>query len=875
MPAMDARRRLVLGVAAVVACLGAAAGGALLVSGRAERAPDGAGRAEPVVVAAPMLAGRPPAEESRPHAEAPPPRTAQSGPGPALRGTVVDSAGRPVGGVEVSLWSHPTLRTTSGDDGRFVLEVPPEAPADEWWFLRLVTSDRRLVASEPRFLVTVGERATLVMAEACEVRVTARDAASGRPVPEAVVCVVAGEQVATDLDWARRARWCDEARTDAAGRAVLRAPAGMVQVQASARGHNRAVTKTAHLSSEGLDLVVDLSAGGTVVGRVLDPGGAGVAGAEVHAVGDPIYEARARTDAAGAFRLEDTPAGEGELTLSVLARGWAPAAWSAPLPDPGKTAETSVTLREARVLVGRAVTSDGSPAAGVRVDATPDSLEWFRVEQFGDEPAQATSGPDGTFRLTPVAPGIVDVDGYTQSGRHFGSAKHPVPESGPVPELVLRQEKGGSRGLVVRVVDADGKPLAGVYVDALTQGDDADDFDRVGGEDTDAAGTARFATGLPAGRVLFVADANGRLAPTRKEVDLTDPAATETEIRIPRGAVRGQVRTKDGAPARVELVCRRLKPDGTPDAWMTSVVFLQTDAEGRFAVAGLGEDAYTLEAWNAGDLIVVGPGSFRAGTEELRWTLVDRAETIARVELFDAVKRVPLENAWVTVVGTPGGFERDETTPGRYLSPPIPAGRYDLSVKVPGFRTAVVRGVELAPGAAAPRLELTFEPGCVLEGRVVLRTTKEPVEAGVSAGGEQTFTEGGSFRLEGLDPGPVEVVVAGGGVLPASCSVLVSTNEPTRMDLEVDPAGWIVLVAAKPHADWELLEVSCRAMDGSHSEDYFLDVRWAENPENHLTEFGGLRTGRYRVEVTVGGKRFEREVDVVAGRESRVVVDLE
>ncbi|TDJ68490.1 MAG: hypothetical protein E2O39_13200, partial [Planctomycetota bacterium] len=222
-------------------------------------------------------------------------------------------------------------------------------------------------------------------------------------------------------------------------------------------------------------------AGGRVLGQVLLPDGGPAVGAKVMltpGVGTAITAAgtgeyrliETRADEGGRFAFPAVPPMEG-YEVTAYRTGLSAAHANDILVAAGRDVELVLGLRLAGTVVGRilsaaGVTEDGSggpgPLSGVRVGAVPRGLRDLRFAKEILARTHGVSAADGTFVLSGVPIGVVDV---------LALADGHVPGKGPF----VRVTEGGrhdvgdfviERGPVVRgrVVDSGGAPIPGVMI---------------------------------------------------------------------------------------------------------------------------------------------------------------------------------------------------------------------------------------------------------------------------------------------------------------------------------------------------------------------------------------------------------------------------
>ncbi len=253
-------------------------------------------------------------------------------------GEVLDADGRPIRARVVACEGLPSEHTTSsGDDGGFSL---PPSTIGCAVFAQLAEH----APSEP-VPALEGRRLTL--------RLRAGGAIEGAVVDARGVGVTAFE-IGVEVFTAARGRGARRGRQsfeDARGAFRLeRLMPGSYVLTATAPGKALArsdvIEVTSGATTRGVRVV--LQQGGTIVGRVTDETGAGLAGAELRFDGaSSVFESQAvaQSDAAGRFRLEGAPAGP--CTVRAEKEGFRTRFLSGLRVESGATLTQEITLRRA------------------------------------------------------------------------------------------------------------------------------------------------------------------------------------------------------------------------------------------------------------------------------------------------------------------------------------------------------------------------------------------------------------------------------------------------------------------------------------------------------------------------------------------------
>jgi hypothetical protein len=350
--------------------------------------------------------------------------------GDALRGSVVDENGGPIGGATVSL--DGLLEATTGNDGRFTIAHAYARPQ------RLVARSGSRIATE----AASGKAIVLQLAPARSIAGTLVDKAN-QPVPGAIAHVLGDSFGESTL-------------TDARGAFVIRVPAGQYLVSASA--HNlEADSAEADVTRGDANVVLHATPLVPLQGVVQTADGKPVGGAALFVLageGDdamPLPLSPRVSGADGRFRLR-TKIIDSQPERIVAMKPGMPLAMS-PIISP-RTREVVVTMPGGGVEVRGVVTDrDAKPVAGVAVTPLPGE------RQFG-EPAilWATTDASGYFSGY-LAAGSTAL-GFAKRG-YVREQQRVTIAADAKPVAVSLRATVSIRG---RVVNADGSPAVDVPV---------------------------------------------------------------------------------------------------------------------------------------------------------------------------------------------------------------------------------------------------------------------------------------------------------------------------------------------------------------------------------------------------------------------------
>ena len=491
-----------------------------------------------------------------------------------------------------------------------------------------------------------------------------------------------------------------------------------------------------------------LAAGGAIHGIVTDPGGAPVSRATIQAHERDRYEAPTRTattDAEGRFRLRGFSSVLADL--GVEASGYP--AHVEPNIRVDHADPVLIELRPGASIAGRVLDNGGNGAAGVPV------YLWFEVDYSSDvDPRlwdavdtlpEKVTDRDGRFRFDGLAAGTWSAEASRgpEGAKLDGIELIPGGERGI--ELVLRTRDR----LIVTVVTEVGEPVAAAQIDVEAPGEP---FSTSYGE-TDGSGRAVMDI-TP--ETVTVTVSHETLRDESRQVWL-EPGDNEVRFELRRGLeLRGTVRSYQGTPFPLATVAAETDYSSDVEWHSTNTV---SDRNGAFRLTGLEPRPYIITAR--------APGYADGGPEdpiEIRDDAVEGIEIVLEPEasIVAAVTGLsPSDLNQVRVTAWKGPRLRDATrdTEGNFSVRGIGPGTWHIEARKGDRERTVERSVTIERGTAEVFVELPFERGLRLSGQVheggaLLSGAR------LSVGEQSTRTDReGRFALEGLMPGPNQVVI--------------------------------------------------------------------------------------------------------------------
>lgn len=617
------------------------------------------------------------------------------------------------------------------------------------------------------------------------------DASGRKPVPNALV------RVSEDAGAV--------ARADAEGRFRVEAPGRrrfVLEVLAPGFLLKKVVITRPQLVSRTIGTLA-LERAGRLRGRVVDPQGRPLADAAVLAIhqsalgdrafspSDPVAD-RAETDSQGRFELPHVRP-EQRYEIRASRAGAFPAAQSATVGDPAmQPRDLTLVLAPARAARGKVQDPAGRPIAGaeatVRPALRPGSNDDGSAEETDSPPVQ--SDAQGVFSLPELPAAEVEL-----SVRRKGYAPAVFPAlrissgTGPADLGVITLRPGAP--LTGRVIDHRGQAVPGGEIFLLDRPAGPNEMERALKDRKPAAkvgADGRFSIDdLAQGTPVHVAvRAPGYLVAQVRAV--RPPTAKPVVIRLePEAALRGRVVDEAGEPvpgARIDLHWQAFLPE-EPDRPVGEPIFRNTraDGEGRFELRGLpaGNAQVSVSAPAFVPLEGIGIDLPRPATAgELRLVLERGAVLQGRVT---TAAGEPVPAVRVGVSGAAASTNDD----GLYWLEGAEPGRQEVIFLHPSHGR-VAKPFEIQPGVNV--LDVTFEPGVEVTGRVVDDTGKPVPGARVEMTPENRFEprlyrdvtgEDGRFRLS--------PVVAGKYHLRAGADGFTDTEHPGTLTVAADPVS--------------------------------------------------------------------------------------
>ncbi|MFQ5749022.1 MAG: carboxypeptidase regulatory-like domain-containing protein [Planctomycetota bacterium] len=529
------------------------------------------------------------------------------------------------------------------------------------------------------------------------------------------------------------------------------------------------------------DVVVRTVAAADLRGRVVDPQGNPVAGSEVLVApgikyllaafrNRTFFVDRTYTDAKGEFYLNAVPAGMPLTAAAFPTSVESGVAEFGPL-KARATGRVLTRLSETGALAGSVIDPDKEPVAKATVVAVP--LDLRRGIPFLRDPGgwTATANSRGRFRFPKLPRGPFLLLAQGREGRSGPVSAQVADEDSTVApiEIDTRTRVEG------RVVRADGKPVVNALVrlQSIPSGS-KERNGRDGRDPQDMPGGLLF-QGIQEILPELLPDETFTYTDSRGGFKL--PAWRKARLRITRPGYTD-----------ADFKLSSLKKDKEP----VLVVFQPGSIEGIVVDAGARKPVgfYTLQADRKDSKFLKERIAGAAGLDDSEQILLPSPTWHARL----AVSRL---------VDSPDGKFRIEE---------VPAGKWRLKVKSPGYADVDSDELEVLDGKTTQGVVISLDHGATVAGRVVAYGTHDPVvDAVVSVGrgegaGWEALLEGladqsalgitdaqGFFLINGVSAGGDHISVIADGWATASEEIppVEEYEERTNVQIELHVGGTV------------------------------------------------------------------------------------
>ena len=653
--------------------------------------------------------------------------------GPKLTGFVVDGAGLPVAGADVTA----ELEKDRKDAAPIDVTAAPTTTADGHFELeglqvgryRLRVIGPGLLAAELRFVPVPSDEARIVVARQISIDGIVSD--GGKPIASATVGI-RGDAIGGVL----------EVTTDPTGAFhVPNLPEGRYQVYAWQQALAARAVRVNRLGSGPFaPIELRLEAGAIVVGRVIDRGeGTGlVAAVELRPAGDDQAPRYARSGEDGVFRIEGVP--NGRWIADAFAPGFtSPGGVEL---DAGKGVP-ELALERGAAIEGRVVDSAGKPVAGATVRALTASAT--PIEYSADVDQDRLRRFSGRTAAPPPTSITATNDPTLIPRGELGVMIGPIPPL-PAPGAQIARTstvvdpKVATAGLV-------GEPPALPTTSIWTTGAD---------------GRYRIA-GLPKGKLVALAIATGFAEARSAEVSVNaGELAANVEIVLTTGTfVVGTITDQHGQPVAGAEVAAQ------PDVGAPVESF--TDESGAFK---LGPVAGTIElvVKAYGHVEVHRKVELTPGGEHREDIVLEVADAVLAGSLADT-QGLPVAGAHLEVVAGPGeGRSVVASSDGTFTLDMLPRGHLRVRVEHPRYPT---QELDATSSTTGDRVHLVIELGGTVSGALLdgasgaaLASTTLVATGPNSATADAATTTTGQWTLGPLLAGHWRVSVKQPGYLP-------------------------------------------------------------------------------------------------------------
>jgi uncharacterized GH25 family protein len=535
-------------------------------------------------------------------------------------------------------------------------------------------------------------------------------------------------------------------------------------------GHSGILRVAAGARTAGI--VITISRGVALTGRVITPdkkpvAGAAIAASEAGEGGAHDTEDIVRTKADGTFSMR---LHEGAYDLVITAPGHAPRTLRAQVT--ASAAPLEVTLEPGVEISGR-VTRGGSPVEAVDV---------FTISGADIPPVQTAF--DGRFRITDLAPGEVMLAFKKPSD--FIQAKRTV--AAPANDVEVNLPEGGR--IAGRVIDKSTQQPVKSFDAGASRGGAALMVTPVMRAFATDDGTFAI-DGVPVGSHTLSVSAPGYVMARIPNVNVeSGKSVDDIEVALERGVrVSGRVTGPGGGAAGGVLV--RVDPAASTHGAALNDSFTLTDPDGEYLLDSVDPGPTTL-AFSRSGLLTVRKNVTLSGSSAVVDAQLGAGSSISGVVVLDS--GAPVANAeiraWSAAEATAQSAVTDES--GAFAIASVAAGHYEIAAAKAGVGSATLRDVEIP---AAGTLRIQIKRGGIIEGRLTGLSPAElhstTVQAWSTDGGNASAAadETGHYRIDGAPPGTVRVsasarTLAGSVRNAATKSVQLDPGTTANVDFE-------------------------------------------------------------------------------------------